>query len=289
MDNKYYIRSCSQKELHTILKWAELEDWNPGLYDYESFYAADNMGFLLGILNNQPIACISIVKYPDNFSFLGFYIVKPEFRGQGYGFQLWQHAIKQLSKYNIALDGVIEQQNNYKKSGFKFAYSNIRYQGISKTNTINTENSPQLLTDLLHYKPNIVNEIISYDKDFFPTDRRIFLKAWLNQTKSKVIIQLEKGKISGYGVIRPCISGYKIGPLFANSPNIGESIYVSLINQVENNKKCYLDIPETNADALTLAKKYNMIKVFETARMYTLNEPEISSSRTFGVTTFELG
>jgi ribosomal protein S18 acetylase RimI-like enzyme len=29
------------------------------------------------------------VKYGESFGFMGFYIVKPAYRGQGYGMQIW--------------------------------------------------------------------------------------------------------------------------------------------------------------------------------------------------------
>jgi len=37
--------------------------------------------------------------------------------------------LKYLEGRNIGLDGVVSQQDNYKKSGFKLAYRNIRHEG----------------------------------------------------------------------------------------------------------------------------------------------------------------
>ena len=61
---------------------------NPGLFDAESFHAADPDGFLLGELDGEPIGSVSAVRYGTEFGFLGFYIVKPAYRGQGYGLRL---------------------------------------------------------------------------------------------------------------------------------------------------------------------------------------------------------
>lgn len=62
----------------------------PGLHDADCYFSADPKGFLVGLLDDEPIATISVIKYDDAFGFLGFYIVKPEYQGQGYGLQLWQ-------------------------------------------------------------------------------------------------------------------------------------------------------------------------------------------------------
>jgi len=95
----------------------------------ECYFTVDPQGFLIGQLDDDPVATISMVKYGQFFGFLGFYIVKPECRGKGYGMAIWQAGMHYLKGCNIGLDGVVDQQENYKKSGFKLAYRNIRYQG----------------------------------------------------------------------------------------------------------------------------------------------------------------
>jgi ribosomal protein S18 acetylase RimI-like enzyme len=107
----------TRHELNLAIDWAAIEGWNPGSYDADCFYAADPNGFLIGLLGDEPIATISVVKYGDSFGFLGFYIVKPEYRGMGYGIQIWNAGLEYLKGRTIGLDGVLAQQSNYSKSG----------------------------------------------------------------------------------------------------------------------------------------------------------------------------
>lgn len=51
----------------------------------------------------------------------------------------------------------------------------------------------------------------------------------------------------------------------------------------------YLDVPQVNRAAVELAERCDMKIIFETARMYTREEPSLPMARLFGVTTFELG
>src|SRR5206468_7373287 len=67
--------------------------------------------------------------YDDRFAFLGFYIVRAGFRGAGHGVHIWNAAIAHAGSRVIGLDGVVAQQDNYRKSGFQLAYANIRYGG----------------------------------------------------------------------------------------------------------------------------------------------------------------
>lgn len=44
--------------------------------------------------------------------------------------RIWQHGMRYLGDRNVGLDGVVPQQANDRKSGFRLAYRNIRYQGL---------------------------------------------------------------------------------------------------------------------------------------------------------------
>lgn len=278
---QYTIRRLTKEEMKYPVDWAAQEGWNPGLYDAESFFATDPSGFLLGLLDDEPIGCISAVSYGD-FGFLGFYIVKPEHRKKGYGIQLWNEAVKYLEDKNVGLNGVVEQQENYKKSGFKLAYRNIRYQGKGTGEKKTGKN-------LVELSEVPFDEIVQYDEELFPASRLAFLELWFKQPESLSLAAVVKGKLHGYGMVRKCREGYKIGPLFADSKKYAKELLDAFISFVPKGENVYFDIPEPNKAAVELVEEYKMKKVFETARMYTKGEPDIQIDRIFGVTTFELG
>jgi GNAT superfamily N-acetyltransferase len=280
--NSYSIQPMSREALDVAIAWAAAEGWNPGLQDGDCFYATDPTGFWMGVLGDEMIASISAVKYGDSFGFVGFYIVKPGYRGQGYGIQLWNAVMSTLKGRNIGLDGVLEQQKNYQKSGFQLAYRNIRYEGIIRHEPFDDASIAPLL--------NVpFQSIASYDRQFFPCDRSQFLRSWIHQSGSTALGILHNNELAGYGVLRPCQVGYKIGPLFADSPHMAETLLLSLQSEAKVGEPIYLDVPEVNPAAVALAEKYKMNKVFETARMYTQSCPDLAYDRLFGVTTFELG
>lgn len=281
-DKNYIIKTMDRKETDIAIEWAAKEGWNPGLHDADCYYSADSNGFLIGLLGDEPIATISVIRYDESFGFLGFYIVKPEYRGKGYGIQIWNAGLKYLEGRNIGLDGVVAQQDNYKKSGFKLAYRNIRYEGVGGGNP--HQNSEIVLLSTLPFET-----VDSYDRPFFPSNRSHFIKSWINQPYSHGLGILQNGKLAGYGVIRQCLSGYKIGPLYAESPELAESLFLALKSKVKPSEPVYLDTPEVNQAAVALAERYDMTVSFETARMYTGEMPDMPLNRLFGVTSFEIG
>src|SRR3974377_417318 len=129
IDDTFCVRTMPPEEVTLAVDWAAAEGWNPGLTDAPCFAAAAPDGFLLGELAGAPAAILSVGNYYDRFSFLGFYIVRPDLRGRRLGLRIWQAGITRAGSRTIGLDGVVAQQDNYRKSGFVFAYKNIRYGG----------------------------------------------------------------------------------------------------------------------------------------------------------------
>lgn len=272
----------TRAEIDLAIEWAAKEGWNPGLHDVDSFHAADPEGFLVGLLGDEPVATISAVKYGETFGFLGFYIVRPEYRGQGYGIHIWNAAMARLKGRVIGLDGVVAQQENYRKSGFYLAYRNIRYQGLGG-------GKPAADATIVPLATRTFAEIEAYDQPFFPAGRTAFLRQWINPPQGVALGILRQDQLAGYGVVRACRSGFKIGPLFADSPAEAEALFLTLKAQVPPTVPIYLDTPEVNPAAVAMAERHGMTVVFETARMYRGTAPVLPLARLFGVTSFELG
>jgi ribosomal protein S18 acetylase RimI-like enzyme len=285
------IRTMTRDEVAAIaIEWAAREGWNPGLDDAAAFHAADPAGFLLGELNGEPAACISAVAYGDSFGFLGFYIVRPDLRGRGYGLRLWQAALDRLQGRTLGLDGVVAQQASYACSGFSLAWRNVRYQLTKAALTITSGTKGRghggsiLPAAMLSFA-----DLAAFDRRFFPAGREAFLKHWLNLPQGIAIAALDDDDaLVGYGVIRACRSGFKVGPLFADSPAVAKSLFGVLAGQAGAGP-VFLDAPETNPTAISLARLYGMEKVFETARMYKGEAPPLPIDNIYGMTSFELG
>lgn len=280
--SNYSIRTMTEPEVALAIDWARAEGWNPGLHDARCFRAADPAGFLIGLLDDEPVATISVVRYGTAFGFLGLYIVKPEHRGRGHGLALWNAGIAFLRDRTIGLDGVVAQQANYRRSGFEFAYRNVRYQGtVGRFADRDPRLIPLSSVDFAAVK--------DYDRMCFPADRPTFLECWIRQPQSAALGIRRGNRLAGYGVIRTACTGQKIGPLFADDPDFAEALFRGLVATVPPDAAFYLDVPEINRAAVELAERHGMTVAFETARMYAGTAAKLPIERVFGVTTFELG
>ena len=275
------IRNVAAQEMQLLANWAATEGWNPGLHDAECFFAAAPQGFFIGEVAGSPVGCISAVAYGQEFGFIGFYIVRPEFRGKGYGIQLWQAAMRYLGPRNIGLDGVVAQQANYQQSGFRLAYRNIRF-GTEYMNKL--QPAPGLVP--LAQLP--FEQLAAYDRRLFAFERQDFLRCWISRPLVSALGLLQQDRLAGFGVLRACREGHKIGPLFADGPAEAEALLAGLTAELQAGP-IFLDAPEANPQAVRLAERAGMKPVFETARMYTQQPPAMPQDKLFGVTSFELG
>ncbi len=279
------IRPLTPAEVDLAVEWAAREGWNPGLSDASAFLAQDPAGFMGLFRDGDLAACISVVTYGPSFGFLGFYICRPDLRGQGLGWALWQAGMARLGARTVGLDGVVAQQANYARSGFVLAHRNIRYGGIARPAT----GAP---VPLRAVDAALRAQVNAYDRTCFAFDRPDFLALWLSPPKGLALAALDadtgQARVTGYGVIRPARAGWKIGPIFADTPAIAAGLFAGLAAHA-GGEPLVIDVPAPNAAGRDLAEAAGLVPVFETARMYKGPAPGLPLERIFGITSFELG
>ena len=187
----------------------------------------------------------------------------------------------QLDNRIVGLDGVIAQQENYKRSGFVLAHRNIRFGGGLDCEQ---PRDPKIIS----ISSSLVEAVIAYDRAFFPAARDKFVRCWLRPLQRQGKALIENGTVRGYGVIRACKHGFKIGPLFADTDDGADLLFRALAASATG-ESVFLDCPEPNRLATDLAARYGLSPVFETARMYRGPAPDLPLPRIYGISTLELG
>lgn len=297
MTDELDIRPMTRPEVDELVRWAAREGWNPGRHDAELFWATDPDAFIAADLDGELIGGGAITSYRGEFGFMGFFIVRPEFRGRGLGDRLW-HARRErmLARLepgaSVGLDGVFEMQHYYARGGFVFSHRDIRFRGEVAADTsakhgLGAEASPGAGA-IVPLAEVPFDAVLAYDRTCFPAKREPFLRAWIDQPDAMALGCVGGDGVSGYGVIRQCGDGCKIGPLFANDDAVAEQLFAHLCEFAAGGP-VFLDTPENNPAALALARRHRMVEVFGCARMYLGGSPQLQHQRIFGVTTFELG
>ncbi|MFJ3222298.1 GNAT family N-acetyltransferase [Streptomyces sp. NPDC086783] len=272
------VSRASLDDWTVITEWAAAEGWNPGLSDAPSFFAQDPEGFFVGRIDGEPVSAVSVVHYGADYAFLGFYLVRPDQRGRGHGIATWRTALAHAGDRTVGLDGVVAQQDNYRRSGFAPAHRTVRHSGVAPQLPVPHDVRP--LTD-----PAVV---AAYDSACFPADRPRFLRHWLAEDGHRAVARVVDGRLTGYGVIRPGRDALRVGPLFADTAEDARALFAGLTATAPG-REVAIDVPENNAPAVALAEDLGLTPSFETARMYTGPVRPFAAERVFGVTSLELG
>ena len=275
------VERMTHDDVGTALRWAASEGWNPGLHDADAFLAADPYGFFVLKVDGQPAATVSAVRYGERFSFLGLYITAPEMRGRGYGVAVWRAGREHLTGRVVGLDAVLEQETTYGRDGFVADHRTTRHVLAS------TSSVPPPRRSMVDVRELPLETLVAYDGRLFPGDRSAFLTAWLAMPDALSLAVLEGDQLIGWALRRSCLEGHKVGPLFANDPEVANDLLCALAADVAG--PLYLDIPDPNAPGRALAARHGMTPVFTTVRMYDGPPPVLDLERIFGVTTLELG
>jgi GNAT superfamily N-acetyltransferase len=273
--------TLSAAQAATAVEWAAAEGWNPGLSDLPSFLTQDPGLFLAMEEDGALLSLISATRYGPDFGFIGFYIARPELRGQGHGMAVWRAAMAQLEGRLIGLDGVVAQQDNYRKSGFARAWNNIRFGGVPIR-------PPAPTSGIVPAGAVPFAALAALDRSVFPADREAYLRAWIAQPGHVALAAVADGAVTGFGVIRPAREGHKFGPLVAETPQVAEALAAALLVAIPEGP-VFLDVPEPHRAAVALAESLGLTPGFEAARMYTGPAPTIRSERLFGIMSLELG
>ncbi|WP_439595208.1 GNAT family N-acetyltransferase [Falsiroseomonas sp.] len=273
--------TLSAAQAATAVEWAAAEGWNPGLSDLPCFLIQDPGLFLAMEEDGALLSVISATRYGTDFGFIGFYIARPELRGQGHGMAVWRAAMAQLEGRLIGLDGVVAQQANYRKSGFRLAWNTIRFGGLPAR-------PPVPAQGIVPAGDVPFAALSALDRSVFPATREAYLRAWIAQPGHVALAHVSDGAVTGFGVIRPAREGHKIGPLTAETPEVAQALAAALIARVPEGP-VFIDVPEPHRAAVALAEGLGLTPGFECARMYTGPAPQIRAERLFGGMSLELG
>lgn len=142
--------------------------------DAGCFHAADPEGVLIADIGGDPSGCVSAMRCGAGFGFLGVYIVRPGFRGQGHGLALWRAAMARLAGGAVGLDGVVALQANYRRSGFALLHRTIRCGTAAPRPP-----APAGLPEAVPAASLPFADIAAFDRRHFSAPREALLRGWL--------------------------------------------------------------------------------------------------------------
>ena len=159
------------------------------------------------------VGCIAAVSYGGRFGFIGLYIVvagipRARRRPQALG---CRHGAP--GRPRVGLDGVPAQQSYYRRNGFRLAWQNARFVGPARplgapeAGRDRSARRCRFPRDLRRRRARVSGAARGLPALLDPHARCVAGLAWI-----------EQGRLIGWGLVRRCREGHKIGPLVADRP-----------------------------------------------------------------------
>jgi hypothetical protein len=294
MPEGYAISAMTRDEAEVLLGWAAAEGWNPGLADLEVAWSFDPQGFiaLRYAVPGKPPELVgggAILSYGGQCGFMGLFIMRADHRGQGLGRVLWHERLRRLQARLlpgafIAMDGVLNMVPFYAAGGFVQHYHDLRFQGAADGTALTVPAG--IATVPLASVP--FTDVDAYDREVFGRPRTGFLRRWLAVNGGYGAAVRGEAGLRGYAFLRPCLNGYKLGPVFADDAATARVLVRDLLAEVPG-QTVALDVPEPNTEAMAMAKELGWATPFSCAKMFLGESSPATTGRVFGVTSFEFG
>ncbi|EDO33605.1 predicted protein [Nematostella vectensis] len=267
----FQVRSDRPDEnnlLSHVIRLIDREKWRMSSNTCELILLIDPTAIYVGELNGKPIGFVVFMNYNDAYGFVSVFIIDAEYRGHGYGNQLFDAAISAISHpQNMALCSVDSMVLKYKKHGFEPLWLLHDY-GIEIEIALQALNRG--FASIPQYHAQMVDQLyddslINYDAEVFGHERKEFLRYFIRSCNGLARMASDtEGNIVGYLATTEAINekhGYIVGPLYADSIDVAAVMLISLFEailskhgnerQVRAPNICVI-IPQVNPEAKRL-------------------------------------
>ena len=275
-------RLGSPEEIHFVTEKRAKESGTAGELDHISFFAVDKNGFFASQLGDQTIGCIFVVRHTEDLAFIGYYYVYEQYRGKGYGEQMWKEALELASlpeNCNIGLTAFAAKQHIYEIIGYKPCWAVLDMVMVtSEALAILSSNQRAPQVKILPASKAKFEDVLKYDAQVYGFSRDRFLEKWLSAPNCHAFVALDKEeRVTGYTVVRTIFrpKSWRIGPLFADDSITATGLYHAVfgtVDTVHRSGNVYVQVPhrgEVNRQAVEIVQNLSGKLQRTFVRMYT--------------------
>ncbi|KAG0379751.1 hypothetical protein BGX24_011863 [Mortierella sp. AD032] len=301
----------------------------PQEQDQEQEQAQEESKVKVVALSEDPtvISVISAIRYGDEQAWIGCYITDPKYRGRGYGIATFnralQHVLDSPCRKSVGLNAVFSQVDNYRKTGFtKSSWVNERRRGCVRelvevkerelAERIGGEEEEGLV---MLSDPRVDwEQLPAMEEKYTGFKRAESVKDWVRfhanhperhrvgvafLSPDKLDPLTDKPLVLGYACIRPGLTSYRAGPLYAANSSIAKLLLIKLAVHVldAHNRNpsvdvpliIDIDIPDQNKGSVEMFDGIGWMSTMSTLRMWRGEVPVYDVSGCFGISTLENG
>jgi predicted N-acetyltransferase YhbS len=240
-----------------------LAGWNQTCADWRRLLALNPDGSFVAEEEGEIIGAVATITYGRALAWIGMMLVHPDHRRKGLGSQLMRCAIERLRDMGTAcikLDATPLGRPVYEALGF------LPEQTLTRWRRPPTDPGALVGGPSKGIHPLTEADwpgVEALDAAAFGTARPRLLRA-LAASSHRTLTAARNGRIDGFGLLRPGDQADHLGPVACTRPESMAALLPALL-EASQNRAVVWDLPDNNASAVELAKRFG----FAPARLFT--------------------
>ena len=239
--------------------------WNQTLGDWNRFLRMNPDGCFLAEWDGRSAGTATTTVHDGGVAWVGMVLVDVEHRKRGIGRALLERCLEHLRGCGvrcIKLDATPLGKPVYEALGFRMEWTLTRWECAS---------APRLdLEAAAGARGWLIGDAQGtreLDGAAFGVSRERLLSELAGQTLAALVVPSGPGRIRGYGMSRSGSRAVYLGPIAADSPDVGAGLIDALIARCAQ-AAIYWDIPDANAVANVRAERHGFRRQRTLTRMY---------------------
>lgn len=262
----FSIRPFKHEDIDFAYKLDVMEQWDDTRNDIKRMFNYEPNGCFIAETKSEPVGHVFSISY-GRLGWIGFLIVKAEYRRRGIGTLLTKRAMNYLLSCKvetIKLEAVSAIADLYRKLGFVDEYASLRFIGVSRKVTSLSSHRINPL------KIEGIKQLTKFDAEYFGANRTKVLHRLYQDNPQLCFVSRMDSRIADYIMFRNTKSGYRIGPLVCNpeSPQVARKLLVECMETIGYNVKLSVGVPAMNKAATKILQDFDFKQYSKSIRMH---------------------
>jgi len=259
------LRRMTDRDLPAADELRRLAGWNQTLEDWRRLLWLEPGGCFVAVQEDGVVGTVTTTTYGRALAWIGMMLVHPAHQRHGIGTHLMRHALDYLQSQEVScvkLDATPAGRPVYGRLGFVPEGTLTRCQGPAVSRTQSPDCAATGVRDLTDADWEAVDEI---DQAAFGAPRSRLLHS-LAQASRAVLVWPERGRVAGWGMLRPGVNADYLGPLACSSVEGSSSLVAALLGRAASHSVIW-DVPDQNEPAKTTAQRFGFVPLRPLTRM----------------------
>ena len=231
-------------------------------------------GIVTTLMPSISAHCASL-PLDDSTGFVAYYVTNKSWRGKGIGREVFDLSCKALGKRQLTINADFNLQGMYAAGGFNLStFCLVTYEGSIKDLKIGKDEYQKEEVRVSTVKDFGFQKIMDYDQKIHPMVRTKPLK-WFTDFSHVALVLTEGNVMKGWGSLYKADRGFRLMPLYADSPKFARILLHELLKSVTTHTDAGIEVafPEDNKKAQEMFEEVGMTKRIRIQRMF--NERDV--------------